>query len=325
MGLLSMITGQGKIIRLFEEAAGVLLADKHRKGDIVSLPPQGDLILTGDIHGNLANYEEIVNRAALDTNPQRHLVLHELIHDFCNRGRDFSYEILQEAAKLKIAHPDQVHIFLGNHELAELEGEAIRKDGRTIPLVFSESRMKSLGGIGGEIREAAKKFFLALPVGLKTPANVWFSHSTPAKAMHQFNLGLMEKAISPKSTSVITRGDAMLKAQVIKDLVWGRDHSVGSAATFAGKVGCDVLVVGHEFAVDGILAPNTRHLILDSTRENACILHLKLDQRYTHRQCLERVQYLKPTPEFTPEKLKALKLGLLQKLYPAAPARPKTA
>ena len=325
MGLLGMITGQGKVVRLFEEATQALRADACRKGDLIVLPPKGDLILTGDIHGNLDNYEEIVARAALDKNPERHLVLHELIHDFCNRGRDFSYEILQEAAELKIAHPDRVHILLGNHELAEVEGAPIQKDGRVIPLVFSESRMKALGGAGGEIRDAAKKFFLALPVGLKTSANVWFSHSTSAKAMSQFSLGLMEKSIPADSKSMIARGDAAMKAQVVKDLVWGRDHTPASAAAFARKVGCAVLVVGHEFAVDGLLAPNTFHLILDSTRENACILHLKLDQKYTHRQLVERVQYLKPTAEFPPEKLKALKQAILQRLYPAAPAAPKPA
>ncbi len=322
MGLLGMFTGQGKVVRLFEEAAEALRKDKWRKGDLIALPAQGDLILTGDIHGNLDNYEEIVARAALDKNPQRHLVLHELIHDFCNRGRDFSYEILQEASELKIAHPDQVHILLGNHELAELEGSPIKKDGRLIPLVFSESRMKALGGSGGEIQAAAKKFLAALPVALKTPSNVWFSHSTSAKAMNQFSLGLLEKAGSGSSNSVISRGDAVVRTEVVKDLVWGRDHNPTSAAAFARKVGCDVLVVGHEFAVDGLLAPNRNHLILDSTRENACILHLKLDQKYTHRQLLERVQYLKPTAEFPEAKLKALKLAILQKLYPAAPAKP---
>ena len=56
MGLLGMITGQGKVVRLFEGAAEALRKDKWRRGDLVSLPAQGDLILTGDIHGNLDNY-----------------------------------------------------------------------------------------------------------------------------------------------------------------------------------------------------------------------------------------------------------------------------
>ena len=319
MGLLGMLTGQGKISRLFEEAAEALRKDRWRKGDLIELPAQGDLIITGDIHGNLENYEEIVARAALDQNPGRHLILHELIHDFCNRGKDFSYEIMQEAAKLKTEFPDQVHIVLGNHELAEWEEMPIRKDGRVIPLVFSEGRMKALGAIGGEIRTAAKEFIGAMPAAVKTQAGVWFSHSTPTK-LHQFSLGLLTQV---GSGGVHAKGDAQLKAQVVKDMVWGRDHSPQSAATFCQKVGCEVLVVGHEFAPEGLLVPNTRHLILDSTRENACILYLKLDKKYTHRQLLEQVQYLKPTDAFPKTKLDALKRGFLQKFYPAAPpARP---
>ena len=319
MGLLGLLTGQGKVVKLFEEAAEALKKDKYRKGDLIDLPAQGDLILTGDIHGNLDNYEEIVARAALDRNPQRHLVIHELIHDFCNRGRDFSYEILQEAAELKIAYPDQVHIILGNHELAEYQDQPIQKDGRVIPLVFSESRMKALGKTGEEIREAAKTFIAALPVAVRTQAGVWFSHSTPTK-LHQFSMGLLTTAGG--AVGVHGKGDAVAKAEMVRDLVWARDHKPVTAAEFAKKVGCDVLVVGHEFAVDGFLVPNQRHLILDCTRENACILYLKLDKKHAHRQLVEQIQYLKPTEEFPKAKLEALKKAAIQKAYPAAPPKP---
>ena len=313
-----MLTGQGKGIRLFEEAAEALRKDKFRKGDVIELPSQGDLILTGDIHGNLDNYEEIVARAALDRNPQRHLVIHELIHDFCNRGKDFSYEILQEACELKLEYPDQVHIVMGNHELAEYEEMPIKKDGRVIPLVFSESRMKALGSIGAEIKAAAKKFLISLPVAVRTQSNVWFSHSTPARTMNKFTLQLLERATGASTMS--SKADALIKAEVIKDMVWGRDHSPVAAAAFCQKVGCEVLVVGHEFAADGLLVPNTRHIILDSTRENACILYLKLDKRYTHRQLVAQVDYLKPGDAFPPAKIKALKQAALQRLYPGQPA-----
>ena len=320
MGFLGLLTGQGKIVKLFEKAAEALKADKYRKGDLVELPLRGDLILTGDIHGNLDNFEEAVARAALDQHPERHLVLHELIHDFCNRGKDFSYEILQDAARLKIDHPDQVHIILANHELAEYEGMPIQKDGRVIPLVFSEGRMKALGGAGEEIRDAAKIFIKALPVALRTATGVWFSHSTP-KQLHQFSLGLLTQ---PGGSTLSAKGDTSARMQMVKDLVWARDHSPQTAANFAQKVGCETLVVGHEFAVEGLLVPNRHHLILDCTRENACILYMKLDKKYTHRQLVEAVQYLKPSAEFPKAKLEALKKAAVQKLYGAAPpAAPK--
>lgn len=316
MGLLGLLTGQGKVVGLFEKGAEALRQDACRKGDVVELPARGDLILTGDIHGNLDNFEEIVARAALDQHPDRHLVIHELIHDFCNRGKDYSYEILQDAARLKAEYPDQLHIILGNHELAEYEEMPIQKDGRVIPLVFSEGRMKALGKTGDEIRDAAKAFIKAMPVAVKTASGVWFSHSTPTK-LHQFSLGVLTQT---GGSTLSAKGDAVLKAQVVKDLVWARDHKTGTAAAFAQKVGCEVLVVGHEFAVDGFMAPNRHHLILDCTRENACILYLKLDKKYTHRQLLEAVQYLKPTDEFPKAKLDQLKRAAVQRLYAAAPA-----
>ena len=313
MGLLGMLSGQGKVAGLFEKAAEALRADKYRHGDLIELPLGGELILTGDIHGNLDNFEEVVARAALDQHPGRHLVLHELIHDFCNRGKDYSYEILQDAAQLKIDYPDQVHIILGNHELAEVEGMPIQKDGRVIPLVFSEARMKALGKTGQEIRDAAKGFIRAMPVAVRTACNVWFSHSTPTK-LHQFSLGLLTQATG---STLSAKGDASVKTQVIKDLVWGRDHSPQSAVAFAQKVGCEVLVVGHEFAVDGLLVPNRHHLILDSTRENACFLYLKLDRKYTHRELVAKVDYLKPTDEFPKARIEQIKRAALQRIYGA--------
>ena len=53
------------------------IEDKYRHGELIEFPTQGDVIVLGDLHGNLPNFQKIVQAAQLDSHPNRHLVLQE--------------------------------------------------------------------------------------------------------------------------------------------------------------------------------------------------------------------------------------------------------
>ncbi len=77
--------------------------------------------------------------AALDRHPERHLVLQELIHgplSYPGDGGDRSHQLLDVVAALKCQYPDRAHLILGNHELSELTGRVIGKDGETLNAKF---------------------------------------------------------------------------------------------------------------------------------------------------------------------------------------------
>src|SRR5438874_9723586 len=80
-----------------------------RDQQIINLPNEGEVWLAGDLHDHRNNFKKIVAAADLGNNPQRHLVLQELIHGdhYDANGCEGSWETLYKAALLKCDFPQQ--------------------------------------------------------------------------------------------------------------------------------------------------------------------------------------------------------------------------
>lgn len=74
-------------------------ADRFRRGSLIHLPAEGSLVATGDIHGHRRNFERIVAFADLASNPDRHIILQEIIHGGPqdSEGGCLSYKLLLDA------------------------------------------------------------------------------------------------------------------------------------------------------------------------------------------------------------------------------------
>jgi len=69
-----------RIIDLLNNAAKANRADKFRKANVINLPAEGNLLITGDLHGHRRNFERIVSLANLAENSRRHVMLQEIMH-----------------------------------------------------------------------------------------------------------------------------------------------------------------------------------------------------------------------------------------------------
>ncbi len=97
--------------------------------------------------------------AALDRHPGRHLVLQELIHGplmYPDDKGDRSHQLLDVFAALKCQYPDRVHMILGNHELSELTGRSIGKDGEGLNAKFRRGIDTAYGASAGDIHESTR-------------------------------------------------------------------------------------------------------------------------------------------------------------------------
>ena len=52
----------------------------HRRGNLILLPAEGSLIVSGDLHGHRRNFERIVAYADLPSHSTRHVLFQEVIH-----------------------------------------------------------------------------------------------------------------------------------------------------------------------------------------------------------------------------------------------------
>src|SRR5262249_43535107 len=51
-----------------------------RRGRLVCLDEATEVLATGDLHGNVGNFRQILSKADLRGHPRRHLVLQEVVH-----------------------------------------------------------------------------------------------------------------------------------------------------------------------------------------------------------------------------------------------------
>ncbi len=273
-----------KLKMLYESAARANFSDPFRRGQLIELPPKGDVLVSGDLHGNEANYEAIVERADLDAHPDRHLIIQEVTH-VLELGPDTSSIVIESIAKLKCNHPDRVHFLLGNHEHAELTGQEVLKGGLCLNILFRNSLINQYGDDADNIRESIYAFFRSMPLAIKCPNRIFLSHSTPANAY----LGNYRFDFFTQSTE-----DLWTEPQkpLLYHLLWSRDYEPATATRFAKLVDADVLLVGHKPCKKGFLVPNDTHIIIDSKDKNAHVLPFRLDRSYTHAELVSLLEPL---------------------------------
>ncbi|MBI5866470.1 MAG: metallophosphoesterase [Planctomycetes bacterium] len=264
-------------VRSLREAAGLLREDPIRRGATLHFGNAGQLVLTGDMHGNLKNFEKLQRFCALERSPARYVLLHELIHQEVQteRDMDLSIDLLVAAAAWKVAFPDNVYFMQSNHELAQLRGQEITKGGRSVLLDFERGVAYRYGRHAAGVIDAVCDYIAALPLAARTANGVFASHSLPDPLLLEiFDPTLLDREPTPQELS--PGGPAY-------SLVWGRFHSPEAVQYFAQKLGVSGFVIGHTPQEDGYKVIG-RMIILASDHNHGCFLPLDLNRPMTVEQ-----------------------------------------
>ena len=258
-----------------------------RRGRIVSLQGASEVLVSGDLHGNLENFRRLLAKADLARNPQRHLVLQEVLHGPYHypAGGDKSHQLLDLTAALKCQFPRQVHFLLGNHELAQCTQRRIAKGDLDLNQCFREGVGTAYGSRAPEIYAVYLELLARVPVVLRTPNRILLSHSLPsASKLEKFDPSALEREVS-------TEAD-LLPGGSVHSLVWGRDTRAETVATFLAKMDADLLISGHVPCDKGFDTPNDRQLILDSLGAAACYCLFPTDRPLTLTELVQNVHTL---------------------------------
>lgn len=247
-------------LRTLRQAAMLLRATTGREGMMLSIPDLAtDVVVSGDLHGNLDNLRAIWKLADLDAHPERHLVLQEFVHGTARypQGGCMSHRMLDLLAALKVRYPQRLHLVLGNHELSQWTGRKIAKDDVYFNDLFEEGVARAYGERSEEILEAYDHLFASMLLGVRLPSRVLVCHSIPeARHLATFDPMIFQR----KGLSEEDLG----KGSSVYQLVWGRDVREDTATKFAAMMDVEVLVTGHIAQEAGFAIPNSRQIILDS-------------------------------------------------------------
>ena len=256
-----------RLLNTIRRATDHFLNTAGRVGTVVQLDASAeDVLVAGDLHGNIANFQALLDRARLDRNPRRHLVLQELVHGesrYANGGCK-SHQLVDLVSALKCQYADRVHLILGNHELAELLNKPILKAGVRTNDLFRQGIELAYGDSSDQVFAAYRELFRALPLAVRTHNRVFISHSFPEST--DLDMGFDATILESNSLAEIGEG----QSDSLHDLVWGRDGDEETARRFAAIVNADLLITGHMPCLEGYRSPNPLQLILDCSRFPAC-------------------------------------------------------
>lgn len=274
--------------------------------DVISAP--GRLVATGDIHDNPVHLEQVIQAAGLSdadatatkaeegSNPSEatrrpsspsHLTLHEIIHsDRLIGGMDFSYRALARVAALKAQHPEYVHTLLGNHELAQIVGAGIVKDGIRPVDAFNAGVEYIFGGDAPVVEEAIAQFVRSMPLALKAQCAdgrvILCAHSLPAPAMMQrFDAGVLSREL--------TDADYEPRQGAAHLMVWGRNYDSELLEDLVERWGVNLFILGHEKAENGVRLVPPNAIILNSDHDRGVYLPIDLDHKPTPEQAVGMV------------------------------------
>lgn len=259
---------------VLREAANLNWEDPNRMGSLLTFGRAGQLVMTGDMHGHVRNFEKLQRFCALEKNPGRFVILHELIHAEPESagGPDFSIDLLVRAAAWKCAFPDNVFFLQSNHELSQLVGHEITKGGRCVLADFEEGVRVRYGKAALEVLGAVHEYIGSLSLAARTANGLFLAHSIPDSwSVDTFDLSVLNRC--PTSVDCAPGGPAYM-------LVWGRFQTPEAVERFAQRVGAEVILVGHTPQEMGYERVG-RMLILASDHAHGVFVPLDLSRRYT--------------------------------------------
>lgn len=272
------------IVETFGAASDENKLSSFRKGQVITLPESGEVWMTGDIHDHRQNLAKLIAAADLAKNPQRHLVLHELIHGdhYDASGAEDSWQSLAKAAELKCDFPNQVHFMLANHDLAQIHGEGIMKAGLSVCEAFNSAVKRDFKDRATLVTVAITEFLLSFPLGIRA-GNLFFCHSLPTdEQIHTFDFTVFDRELEP--------ADYRRRTGPVYQLIWGRKVTPVGVKMFAEKMNTDLIITGHQPQEMGYLVNGDRHLIIASDHSQGVFIPLDLGKKYDMQQVVSRIK-----------------------------------
>ena len=273
-----------RMLTILRRATEFAARTPGRVGHLVHLQECAEVLVAGDLHGHIANFQVVLQAADLANHPQRHLVLQEVIHSEFKypTGGDKSHQLVDLFAALKCQFPTRVHFLPGNHELSQMTNRIIGKGDATQNEGFIAGVRAAYGEAWQDIYTAYLTLFRTLPVALRTPNAVFLSHTMiPARHLPNFSLVQLQQ-------ETFTDADYS-PGGVVYGITWGRDTSQETADTFLRKVDSELIVTGHIPTDTGYEVPNTKQLIVDCSATPAAYVLFPTDRPITHAELMSGV------------------------------------
>ncbi len=285
------MTAADSAIDTLRQATALNLEDPLRDGSLLRFANYGQVVMTGDLHGNRRNFEKLVRYCQLERTPVRHILLHEMIHAEPKGSGwvDRSVEVLLDAARWKVFLPEQVHFLQSNHELAQLQDHQITKGGRLVTDEFDRGVAEVLGSDRvEEALEAINAFIASFPLAARSDNGIFFAHSLP----DVYHMDYYDP------TSVFQPADRldMSEGGMVYQLVWGRRHTPALLDKLSEAWDVRFFIIGHQPQEMGYSVQHDRLVILSTDNDHGAFLPVDCHRQYDLETLVGRIMYCAGVP-----------------------------
>lgn len=281
-----MVESADKTIQILKEASALSRNSKYRDGNILKLPANGKLIVSGDLHGYRYAFDQIVKFAKLDENPDTHVVFQEVVHGGpCDgNGGCLSSQLLVDVARLKVKHPDNVHIIFGNHDCSVICDTDVLKTGKEMNGPFKKGIENVFSDRAEDVLIAMRQFLFYLPLAMKTENGLFISHSLPIERFgDEFDSEIFDR---PLMFADLQRPNS------VYSFTWGRKHSPEFLAKMSELLDVQLFILGHQNYPEGYLLSSPNTLIIVSEHSNGCVSLFDLSKNYKFTELKSTVKHL---------------------------------
>ncbi len=187
-------------------------------------------------------------------------------------GLDFSYRALARVAALKADHPEHVHTLLANHELSQIIGAGIVKNGVRVVEAFNDALEYVFAEDHPRVAAAIEAFVRSMPLALRCVSprgDILCAHSLPGiGAMHKFDPTVLERDLTDDDY-VPRQGAAHL-------MVWGRGYDADQLEDLVERWGVNMFILGHEHVPGGVALVPPNAIVINSDHHDGVYLPIDL-------------------------------------------------
>jgi hypothetical protein len=219
----------------------------------------------------------------LDNNPDRHIVLQEILHGGPEDpyGGCLSYKLLFDVVRYKLNFSDRVHIIMGNHDTVFINDGEVLKNGKEMSRVMRTAIEREFKDDSSKIILAMKQFLFSKPLAVRCDTRIWVSHSLPNdRFADKFDRGILDRQLKPEDLT--KPGSAYL-------LTWGRNHSQSLLDKMADLFDVDIFILGHQPQQQGWSRAGKNLIIIASDHSHGCLLPIDLTKSYTVEQLIDSI------------------------------------
>lgn len=247
----------------------------RRRGALVQMFPAHDMVLVGDLHGNVPRLDQILDNYGpkLISGEISLVFLGDILHHETGSKAaqmEMSFQMLNAVLELKTQFPEQVHFLAGNHDVVKRgDGMRVGKNGVHQALEFKgylEDYFTKQGipiGVVDAIEEEYQRFFENTPlvmVSVGSTKAVYAAHSPVVKGgatLRELSAARSDKSLEDQLlwNDFRDRRALLPPEQRAKIIVPGKIFTKGDVILMQEKLGVsanpsDTLLVGGHMRLD---------------------------------------------------------------------------